>query len=87
MAVGTVHVHADRARKKLSEAEARWGEREFHRFVLHEAVPGPTRKGEELVTLFCTQVPRYGERVRVSGMPVVTVDELSREGNSSQSPS
>ena len=78
VAVSTVNVNAHRARKKLAEAQARWSELEFHRFVLHEAVPGPTRAGEPPVALFCTQGPRYGERVKVSGMPLTTVDDLAR---------
>ena len=74
IAVATVHVHAYRARVRIARAQARREELELHRFILHEALPGPV-PSDPPHGLYRVTGPGQGERVRLRGA-VVTVEDL-----------
>jgi hypothetical protein len=75
IAVATVYVHSHTARKKLSGVEPEWTEREFYRFLLAECLRGP-RVSSPGTPLYRVLPGGGGERVRVSGGPLVAVDDL-----------
>jgi hypothetical protein len=77
MAVKTVAVHLHRARKKLLKKRDEYEERDFHRFVLTEGVPGHRPHNP--------RTPEYrklpgggGERVQLRAGPLVSVDDMMR---------
>src|SRR5437016_4966638 len=75
IAVATVHVHAHRAKLKIARSRARDELRELYRFLLEEGMKGPL-PSNPAPGLYRVTGPGEGERVRVSGGPMVTVEEL-----------
>jgi len=77
IAVGTVHVHAGRAKRKLRAAQQRHEALEFHRFVLEEGMRGPADCNPK-AGLYRVTGPGEGERVRLGAGPLVRVEDLLR---------
>ena len=77
ISVKTVHVHAFRGRKKLLRKQAEYEERDFHRFVLTEGLPG--RRPHNPRTPEYRKLPGGGgERVQLRAGPLVNVEDLMR---------
>ncbi len=81
IAVGTVHVHAGKAREKLRRAQQRHEAREFYGFLLDEAMRGPVPCNPPAGNFRVTG-PGTAERVCVNVRRLVTVEDLMRvQGN------
>lgn len=70
-----VHAHAHRARVRIAKAQARHGEVELHRFILHEVLPGPA-PSDPPHGLYRVTGAGQGERVRLRGALVMVQDLL-----------